>query len=458
MLPFKSRAAQGPRLLTLLTCLGALLAACGRAPAPRPNIVVVLLDTLRPDHLGLHGYPRDTAPFLTEFASRGAVFENAFSTSAWTLPATASLFTGHYPTRHGLVNGFEANEWMAARLKRSETVQQEVAQLPVDHPTLAQRLQDAGYRTFAFTTNTHVSSDFGFERGFDGFRLERNQKAKDVVDWLIEHAGEVRRPAEPYFLYVHLNDVHRPYEPRAPWYTPGADARTEQIARYDSEISYLDQELARLAEVYRWDENTLVCLVSDHGEAFLEHGTYGHGTSLYAELNRVLMVFVGPGIAPGRIRTSTSLADVAPTLLGFAGLPAESMDGVRLCALLAEGSRAGEEARLAQRFIFAHRLGVESVDLDAEITPKDLWSVQQGTWRLIHDGLEGRTRLFDHARDPGEELDLYAAEPERARGLEQALEEFQRTSRRSQGQLTSVPIDAELFQDLADMGYVGGDG
>jgi arylsulfatase A-like enzyme len=417
--------------------------------------VIVLHDTLRPDHLGFCGYERETAPFLAEVGARGAVFPHAYSSSAWTVPATASVFTGLYPTGHGMVHGFEVNDWVEKQLAVNNPAVVEVTRLPEDQPTLPERLKAAGYATFGIATNTHVSQEFGYDRGFDSFAMTRNASAASVVDDLIARKGELMAAGRPYFLYLHLNDVHKPNQPRDPWYKPGRDERTEGIARYDSEISYLDAELRRLSEAYGWERDTLVCLISDHGEAFLEHGVYGHQTTLYAELNRVLMVFAGPGVAPGRIDANASLVDVAPTVLDFAGAAPAPMHGTSLRPLLSAEHRADEERRLKDRVLFAHRLGVEDFDLSKEMTPGNLWSVQRGPWRLIRDEVAGKTMLHNLDADPLEQQDLYAAEPERAKELEALLDRFAAGGIRAPGEKARVSVDEELDQDLKTMGYAG---
>jgi arylsulfatase A-like enzyme len=440
--------------LLVLSCL----AGCGETSpqTPPPNVVIVLWDTVRPDHLELYGYPRATAPFVAEVGARGAVFPRAYSSSAWTVPAIASVFTGLYPTGHGMVNAYEGNEWMAKQIAGGKEVTVEVTSLPEEHATLPERLKSAGYATFGVATNTHASAPFGYDRGFDTFEMRRNEKAESVVDSLIARRDELLSPERPYFLYLHLNDVHKPYDPRKPWYKPGEDQRTDQIARYDSEISYLDAHVRRLSDALDWEQDTLVCLISDHGEAFLEHGKYGHSLSLYTELNRVLMVFAGPGVAPGEIDANASLVDVAPTILDFAGLHAGAMDGQSLRGLLDAERRADEELRLSERVLFAHRLGIEELTFETEMVKRHLWSVQRGPWRLIRDELEGRTLLYNLEEDRLEQKDLYAQEPERARALEALLEPFAAQGIRADGKTVSVEIDEDLFEDLEKMGYIEG--
>jgi arylsulfatase A-like enzyme len=450
-----------------LLLLGAGLAvglagACGdAAPARRPDVVLVLIDTLRPDHLDLYGYERETAPWIAELGARGAVFERAYSSSAWTPPSTASVFTGLYPTGHGLVHGFGTAEWVEKQVAEGHAIEIEVAQLPTDHATLPERLQSAGYTTWGLTTNPHIIDSFGFARGFDRFQSRSDEPAEKVVDQVIARKEALVAGDRPYFLYLHLNDVHKPYDPREPWFgrwhAPGADVQAESIAAYDSEIAYLDAQLRRLSEALAWDEDTLICLVSDHGEAFMEHGHNGHNSSIHVELNRVLMMLAGPGVSRGRVTANASLIDVMPTLLELAGLSPGAMDGISLQRLLDADARAAETARLAERILFAHRRGMSESALESALDPASLWSVLRGDWRLIVDELEEEEGLYDLAADPLEQDDRLEAEPARAEELRAILDRFRARGFREAGAKARVSMDQELLDELEKMGYAGGD-
>jgi len=447
----RPESASAARLLLVL----ALFATWGCEPsedtARQPDVVLVLLDTLRPDHLELLGYEHETAPFLTELGTSGAVFERAFSTSAWTPPATASLVTGLYPERHGVVHGFEIDADVMEQIEQGLVASVPVVPLPSQHPTLAERFREAGYATFGVATNVHVNEYVGYGRGFDRFELQRDADAGQAAELL---AGFLAEAADdrPRFVSLHLNDVHRPYHKRAPWYAPRSGRLGNLVAAYDSEISFVDSQLRAMHDRFGWAENTLLCVVSDHGEGFGESGLVGHGPSLSWVVNRCLMIFSGQGVPPGRIEANVSLVDVTPTLLELAGLsPATGLDGISLVPLLDSQRRAAAEATSATRPLFAQRRHRRKT------RDRFLWSVVQGRWKLVHDELGNTTTLYDMAADAAEQHDLFDSEPAKVsdlRALHQA--HASGTVAPSDGP-TDVELDAELLSHLQALGYAGND-
>jgi len=201
-----------------------------------------------------------------------------------------------------------------------------------------------------------------------------------------------------------------------------------------------------------------VCLISDHGEGFTEHGFYGHGSSLHVELNRVVMVYSGPGIDPGSVDANASLVDVAPTLLELAGLGFDNMDGISLFPLLHRERRAEESARLAERMLFAHRRGMTESALESALHPQELWSVLRGRWRLIDDEVTGELGLYDLEHDPLEQKNLYAEEADQRTRLTTLLSKFKERGIRPASGKARVLLDEKLFDDLQKLGYVDGGG
>ena len=334
--PYPSETPRIERRLAWLESRGLSLFA--HPPGARPaieNIVLLSVDTLRADHTGWHGYGRETTPALSGLARRSVVFGQAMSTSSWTLPAHGSLLTGEYPAVHG--------------------AQDDGSRLSEHIPTLAERFQRAGFRTFGVVSHIYVARPFGFARGFDLFddtlieEGARNPRADVVVDRFFE-VLDAAPETVPFFGFVHLFDPHWDYEAPAPdgrrWlatdYAGPIDGRYETmvpylsgsgleatdrqalIALYDGELRWVDRQVERLLaglEARGLTESTLFVLTSDHGEEFLDHGQLGHGRTVFQEQLHVPLLFHHPSLATEWRREPVSAVDVTPTLLDLAGLP-----------------------------------------------------------------------------------------------------------------------------------------
>ncbi len=447
-------------LLTLIA-LCCVLAACGGDQAAdrqgqkavehagRPDVVLILIDTFRPDHLGFFGYHQDTAPFLDRLLSRSTVFDRAFSTSSWTAPSTSSLFTGLYPSHHGVTEGFLARKQRAEASPEPETVQ--LNRLPAQVPTLAELLAAHGYATMGVASNINIGTEIGFDRGFDRFRKladrPASQLGRQILDWNGEFPDE-----QPRFFYLHFNDVHEPYVPRDPWYREQENELASLVAAYDSEISYLDREIEALYTQLGWDENTLLVLASDHGEEFEEHGQIGHQFTLYNELMRVLLAFSGADLAIPAQRhdaVNVSLIDALPTILGLLELPApEGRDGTSLAPLVRRSQAPRLERRLRRRVLFGHRSHHrERIGLPET----HLWAAVKGDWKLIEG--ENNRELYDFAQDREERNNRWDDEPERVRGLKRPLRTLQAKGF-AEGETTAVEIDEATREQLRALGYV----
>jgi len=445
-------------------------------PAPRrPNVLLVVIDTLRADRLHGYGARRRTSPHLDALAVQGVLFERAYSAAPWTLPAVASLLTSTYPSRHGVRDSIGVE-----------------SRLSDDLTTLPEVLQQAGYDTGGFSSHPWISPQFGFGQGFaDGaFRLLREgntDSPKDdgavtrhVVRWLRSEArADAGAEGRPFFLYVHYMGPHTPYAPRrreieallgrAPVPPPfsawlaglpperyynelrrGAVAgrltaadREYQLDLYDTEVSNVDRHLGRvlatLAEA-GLDRHTLVVVTADHGEAFLEHRSMGHADHLYPELLHVPWVMRWPGQRwPARVRESVYQVDLMPTILDIVG--------VRSAAALQGVSRLRpRNAQPAAGFAEA-----------SQPDPLRQMKLMHGRYSYIADLRdEARDELYDVGRDPGEMRNLAGEhEPLRAR-LRREVIEFRRVSEMaSQGLRRTAPVlDPATAEHLRALGYV----
>ncbi len=357
----------------------------------RPSILVVLVDALRPDHLGCYGYGRPTSPEIDRLAARSVRFSQAVAVSSWTKPSVPSLFTSLYPSQHGVLEGSARGGPRAA----------ESDVLPEEARTLAEALRERGYRTAAFVHNAHLRPAFGLAQGFDEY-LDSDESApamiRRVLAWMDGERSETG--TSPFFVYLHVLDVHWPYEPPPEAARAlGAEAgerpddyalreavnrglvrlspeEVERIVlRYDAEIRGVDAALGELLDGLEERgllERMVVAFTSDHGEAFLEHGTLGHGADLYEESLRVPLILKLPGArGAGRVVAErVTTLDLMPTLLELAGVaPVEA------------GAAAG---RSLTRFLDERGRG-EATPSFAEVRHgrRARQAVVRGGWKLI---------------------------------------------------------------------------
>ncbi len=426
------------------TAVLAGLAALGCAGAPQqPDLVLISLDTLRADHLGVYGYTRDTSPQLDAWAAGGAVFERAFAPSGWTLPSHATMFTGLPPREHGALHAH--------------------SRIRVDVVTLAEALREAGYATQGVVSGPFVGARFGFAQGFDRYEEFRPTE-------VAEHHAEALRALEfaserAVFLFLHYMVTHSPYSPPDAFdlFTEGAvfpdlskqlndrkrqlhegtrgvsDAEARYLAaRYDGEIRFLDSMLGELFRAIeaRDADRTVVLLTSDHGEEFLDHGSLVHNDSLYDEMIRVPFILRGPQVPAGaRVTTLCGLIDVMPTLLDLAGLEASEAHPGRSVLewkAAARTQRRMLELLTGEPFVGRHLTHV---------------GVRTEETKLVVDLRTGDRAFYDVAEDPGERRNLYPHDP-RVPALEAALRrEEPRAGER-------VELDAADLEALRELGYV----
>ncbi len=432
---------------------GSWLGACSnRRPVARPNIVLILIDTLRPDYLGFYGFERETAPQLARLADRSVVFDRAFAPSSWTAPSTAAMLTSRYPHRLGVIEGFYCHRFRMEQFAQTGQATLPLNRIPATVPTLPETLRAAGYSTIGLSANINIGSEIGFDRGFDAF--ERLNDAPAAA--LRERLQSLLTPAAaagPSFVYLHFNDPHTPYLEHGAYYHPQGDERADTRARYLSEIGYVDEVIgACLADIEARFGDTVVAVVSDHGEEFWDHGSDGHRPRLYRELTQVLMLLHAPHLAAKhrRVSANVSLLDVKPTLLELAGIEttpdSQGDEGESLLDLLRGGEpEAALTRRLSRRTLFGHRI--------ADTPAQQLWSAIHQHWNLIRQP-DGRTELYDHRYDLAEQRDVSGRYADAHRRLLAAIDEFRMTGAPVTEDAVQVELDAELIKQLESLGYV----
>ena len=311
------------------------------------NLVLVSVDTLRPDRLGFYGAVRPTSPVLDKLAADGTVFDVAVAQAPWTLPSHATMLTGFYGCVHGAVEG------LGSRLTPGVV-------------PLASILRTAGYTTAGFTEDGFVLPAI-FSAGFGRYQQYGNSMVAQIdhtvgaaVDWLRGN------PNQPFFLFLHTYQTHGPYSSPPSYATmftdtsdPAKAPEEKKFAPYDRAIRYADGVLGRLFDELdrlRLSDRTLVVVTSDHGEAFGEHGYDGHGRTLHDEVLRVPLLFRAPGlVAPDRrVSGMVGLIDLVPTLLDLLSIePPYALQGISLASLMRTGSAPG---RAPSRVLFSENV------------------------------------------------------------------------------------------------------
>jgi len=436
------------------------------------NLIIISIDTLRADHLGLYGYGRESSPAIDAFGEAGIVFDHAFSQSPKTASSHMTLFTGLFPTSHGVRN------WTGdADTRLSPAV-----------PTLAQLLRRAGYRTEAYTGGGNVRAELGFEQGFDAYEDAGRLGFKRAIDAM----GRLAAPqpdgsGSPFFLFVHTYKVHDPYLPADkyrelfadPEYSGGILDTVEKLGGssdwderhglywnsvdldrpedvrhlvdlYDAGIRAVDDQILELVDAIQelgLNQNTVIVLLSDHGEEFMEHGGVLHNT-VYQEALRVPLILhlpdeMGSGFDGTRIQQPVRLVDLAPTVLDLFALPIpEHMMGRSLLPLLDASS---EEPP----FVFAEYVEVRMASFAA------------GDWKLVigHGG-NRREELFDLVNDPAETDNLRDRYPEKAAYLKSNLVQLWAECKKLGvlvGDGVQIELDEQTRKELEALGYLGGE-
>jgi arylsulfatase len=454
------------------------VASCSRGPASeptveplgRPPVVLIVFDALHAGHVTHLGYERETTPHLDALAAEAVSFSRAFAPAPYTLASIPSLLTGRRPDSHGVTTP-------AAKLGAEET-------------TLAEHLQAAGYRTVAAVGNPNGSARFGNDQGFDVFeelfRLDEGggDYERASAARFVEFAGEVLAGdsgAAPLFLYLHVLEPHAPYvmpdEYRSLWLDPAYDGPFESgeaqpfldtimgeleagpedvtaaIALYDANLRWADHNLGELRVQLEaaglWDE-ALVIVTSDHGEAFWEHGRWGHMDHLYDEQLRVPLVIklpAGRGLR-GVVRDElASLLDVAPSLCQWLDLPLRGLplDGLPLAALVEDATWRPNERELLLRT--HHEIAHLALRSDEHKT------IVERTQNAKRGGVKTRVQHYDLARDPSEATNVYESQRERADEHARRLEAWSLEAAVNRNQ-RGATMNAEELEMLEKLGYV----
>jgi len=424
----------------------------------RTSVMVILVDTLRSDHLGCYGHMASVSPVIDRWSRRGELWRDVVSSSCWTARAVASLFTGRHAYDHGVLS-------------------MEMLGLDRRFETLAELFAAGGYSTAAVSYNLLIIPENGFAQGFGSFVTKPwnslSRGAREISDlgrrWLAINSHRY------FFLYLHYMDPHGEYEPETPFRSPAAEdgavvrdvvergALSELTRRLRNESGFQlnDAEQRRLLELYDAEitatdfhvgrllawmeqsgllETTLVVLLADHGEGFGEHGFYSHANTLHREEVSLPLLIIPPSVGDGAsgVRGETlRMVDLAETIAVRAGLPSgepTTGDGAEvICEMSPYAVRPTTPAPVPA-----------------------VRSVRLGPLKLIHDPARDEYRLYDLARDPGERRNIFDPDDPRAAGLLDSLRQLHETAAAADlGRKTDTPApDAVQLQQLEALGYL----
>jgi len=467
-------------------------------PAPgaagRPNVLIYTIDTLRADHASVYGYTRNTTPFLKKLGASGIVFEDCQAQATWTKPSVASMMTSLYSFTHGIVGDADT--------------------IPAGATTIAEQLRSTGYVTAGIVASPYVGRATGLERGFDYLLespiiLRRHNETKErdtdsealnevVFHWLDQHHEE------PFFLYAHSTDPHAPYNPPPPFdsafakpsesaefrrdfysfrlekgygggmvLSPAMAAKEgispdrfihQAIDRYDGEIQHNDRSLELLVGKLKQLgllENTIVIVVSDHGEEFFDHGWTAHGQSVYQELTHAVFVMSCPRLLPvaRRISEPVQLIDVMPTVMEMVGLkPPPIIEGQSLLPLALGRSFERRGLVVSNKFAAPHPIGLVPEN------QVDSFAIVDSKWKFIYRNKAAKVgikkvELYDRMADRSERHDLspqYAKDVEAMIGTLIQWIEAKNKLREIVGHAGRTQLDQQTLNQLRSLGYLGG--
>ncbi|MFH0944538.1 MAG: sulfatase [Planctomycetota bacterium] len=436
------------RTTILLALVCTVLGGCGdasRRDAGR-NLLLIAVDTLRADHLGAYGYERPTSPAIDRLFAFSIVFEDAHSSSSWTLPAFASLMTSTYSSTHRC--------WQFDNFLESSFT------------TLAELMSDAGYHTAAIVSHIFLGRKYGLNQGFVEYddslvqsNLEDSHMAitssviTDRALAFLKRESE-RSDGRPWFLWTHYFDPHIFYQPHEEF--AEQFGRFRPLDRYDGEIAYTDLHIGRLLEYLEesdFAQNTVVVFVADHGEEFMDHGGMEHGKSLFREVERVPFAVRVPGLDPRKVTQPVRGVDLMPTLLDLLDVETGPlpMAGRSLLALM-KGSGMPDEGVLMESRLDQ----LPNAVLEGYILGK--WKLILQTPRREDLGKRPAVFLFDRTQDPTEQVNLAQGNDEivgkLAKLMRKNVNDAADVAHLFQGKGGQLALSADELERLRELGYL----
>ena len=418
--------------ILIFTTFGVLLA---KPSQQQPNVLFIIVDTLRDDHLGCYGYDKIKTPNIDAIAKQGTLFKNAISQVPLTFPSHSSMFTSTYPQ----FNKMRDNS--GYKLDNSNI-------------TLAERLKENGYATAAFISTMVLKSKSGINQGFDTFddKIEKSV-GKRVLKFMDDERTADKTTAaalnwlkankdKKFFLWVHYYDPHTIYNPPSPY----KDIYKDSL--YDGEIAFTDENIGVLISALKdlkLDKNTLIVFASDHGESLGEHEERGHAVFIYDVTLKVPLIFSYPGFIPqGKtVEEEARLIDVMPTILDILGIKKnKEIQGLSLENLINGKQKTGNLPAYS-----------ESLYAKFHFNWSSLQAIRTKDWKYIKST---EPELYNLKDDPKELNNLASSRKDIARDLDKQLESFLKKTSAPEEKEKRVEIDRETKEKLMSLGYVSG--
>ena len=418
------------------------------------NIILIVIDALRQDHVGTYGYYRNTTPNIDKLAEKSIVFQNAISQATWTKPSIASLFTSTYPSKHLTYyeNLFEGH--IGTNM------------LSDSFTTIAEKMMENGYKTYGWVNNGNIGPEFNFNQGFNEYKHIKsdNIMTAQLMDIIENHDKD-----DKFFMYLHYLGAHSPYTPAGRYKdlfmeddheyvnTTGKNKDDYRklkvskgqleyiISQYDGEIRQSDARVGEILSILEKNgltEKTIVIITSDHGESFKDNPKrFGHGHHPYETQIKVPLIIHIPGndYHPMKIGSQVGLIDIAPTILNMTGIEIPNeMDGINMIPLI--------KGFNTNRSVYSERIRVDSTFV----------ALKNGEWKYIIDIKTKKGKLFNLKEDPYEfqELKGYNKMKEKfKKEIQQHYNENRRQSKKNR-QIKPIRISNETRKELENLGYL----
>ena len=434
----------------------------------KPNIILVIADALRWDHLGCYGYSRNTSPNIDRIAREGIIFNRAYAQGNWTLTSTAALFTALYPTSHNVLSK-----------KRI---------MPKESKTLIENLKVAGYKTAGFSKNPFFWGNFGLRRGFDCFYFGQSNficklwpsvisdilkrlfmptdenLARQAISWIKSNKSR------KFFIYLHYMATHAPYRiPEAyeeiyakeqipdrvdfphKRYLRNVKFNPAQkrnlIDRYDGAIRFVDDQIGKLLDILQsldLNEDTLLIIAGDHGEAFGEHGDWTHGHTLYQETIKIPLIVWYPKISCNQMVSNelAGLIDIKPTILNIIGIKqSEIHQGKDLISQITKEDSLYQQKGSREEIFSEGRRNFRCI-------------ITSANWKLISDKVKGKIELYNLEEDPEEKHNVFNLYPEIAKNLQGRLTSRFKEYKKQALRPGKASISAQTIRELKSLGYI----